>query len=107
MSTYNFHGNISGPGNYGDNGKIEMHYGQSPADALRLAGELVRQLRTESPALAGEAELLRGELVRADEEGRPADRGRLREWLELISVGAAAGSGSFALAQELGRALGV
>ncbi|WP_370422593.1 hypothetical protein AB8O64_30225 [Streptomyces sp. QH1-20] len=107
MSTYNFHGNISGPGNYGDNGKIVVHHGQSPAEALRLAGDLVRQLRAESPALAGEAELLRGELVRADEEGRPADRGRLREWLELISTGAAAGSGSFTLAQELGRALGM
>ncbi|GGP37609.1 hypothetical protein [Streptomyces abikoensis] len=107
MSTYNFHGSISGQSNFGDHGRIEVHHGQSPAEALRLAGELVRRLRAESPGLAEPADLVRGELARADAEGRSVDRGRVRQWLELITTGVAAGSGSLALAQDLGRALGM
>ncbi|MFF4405981.1 hypothetical protein ACFY2W_34655 [Streptomyces sp. NPDC001262] len=107
MSTYNFSGNISGPSNFGDNGRIEIHHSQSPAETLRLAGELVRLLRVEHPELAESAGLVQGELVRADEERRPVDRGRVRTWLELITTGTAAGSGSLALVQELGRALGM
>ncbi|WP_326595241.1 hypothetical protein [Streptomyces sp. NBC_01803] len=109
MSTFNFHGEISGPSNFGDGGKIEIHqHGSSPADALRLATELVRQLRTENqPTLADQAEVVRGELVRAEQEQRPADRGRVRQALETISLGLATGSGGLALAQELGRAFGL
>ncbi|MEV7425078.1 MULTISPECIES: hypothetical protein [unclassified Streptomyces] len=109
MSTFNFHGEISGPSNFGDGGRIEVHHhGTSAAEAVRLAAELVRQLRAEdSPALAAQAEVVRGELVRADEEGRPADQGRLRQALETISLGLAAGSGGVALAQEIGRLIGL
>lgn len=111
MSTFNFHGNITGPANIGDNGRIEigeMHqHGTDAVDTLRLAGELVARLRAEYPALAPEAEVIRGELTGAGGEGRPADRGRIRAALETISVGVAAGSGGLALAQELGRALGM
>ncbi|MGK5637164.1 hypothetical protein ACSNOK_02420 [Streptomyces sp. URMC 126] len=107
MSTFNIHGNITGPSNFGDHGRIEIRHGESPAEALRLAGELVRRLSAESPELAEPAALVRGELTRADEERRPVDRGRIRQWLELITTGAAAGSGSLALARELGQALGM
>ncbi|MEW1748189.1 hypothetical protein ACIQU1_03290 [Streptomyces angustmyceticus] len=109
MSTFNFHGEVSGPSNFGDGGKIEIHHhGASPAEALRLAGELVRRLQAEQqPALAAQADVLRGELAQAGQEGRPADQGRVRQALETISMGLAAGSGGLALAQELGRALGL
>ncbi|MGW0561790.1 hypothetical protein ACWDZ4_14535 [Streptomyces sp. NPDC003016] len=109
MSTFNFHGGITGPSNFGDGGKIEIHHhGADPAEALRLATELVRQLRTEDrPALAAEAEVVRAELVRAEEQQVPADQGRVRRALETISLGLSAGSGGLALAQELGRVIGL
>ncbi|MER5613977.1 hypothetical protein [Streptomyces sp. NPDC002215] len=108
MSTFNFHGQISGPSNFGDNGKIEIHQGASPAEALRLAAELVQQLRQEHRLeLAEQAEIVRGELVQAEEERRPADQGRVRQALETISLGLAAGSGGIALVQEIGRLVGL
>lgn len=107
MSTYNFHGNISGPANFGDHGRIEINNGMDPAAVLRVADQLVERLRGENPALVGQAEVIQGELVQAGQEGRAADRGRIRSALETISIGVAAGSGGLALAQELGRALGL
>ncbi|WP_320776924.1 hypothetical protein [Streptomyces sp. CRN 30] len=107
MSTFNFHGDIKGPSNFGDHGRIEIHHGADPAAALELAGRLVDRLRDERPALAPQAEAVRGELVRAGEEGRPADSGRVRAALETIGVGVAAGSGSLALVQEITRVLGL
>ncbi len=109
MSTFNFHGEISGPSNFGDGGKIEIHHhGAHPAEALRLATELVRQLRAEDrPVLVEQAEVVRGELVRADQEQRPADPGRVRRALETISMGLTTGSAGLALAQELGRVIGL
>ncbi|MCX4392949.1 MULTISPECIES: hypothetical protein [unclassified Streptomyces] len=108
MSTFNFHGQISGPSNFGDNGKIEIHQGASPVEALRLAAELVQQLRQERRLeLAEQAEIVRGELVQAGEERRPADQGRVRQALETISLGLAAGSGGIALVQEIGRLVGL
>ncbi|WP_275462484.1 hypothetical protein [Streptomyces noursei] len=108
MSTFNFHAEVSGPSNFGDGGRIEIHHhGGSPAEALRLATELVRQLRTEGqPALAAQAEVVRGELVEAEQEQRPADQGRVRQALQTISLGLAAGSSGLALVQELGRLFG-
>ncbi|MGA5472192.1 hypothetical protein ACPCUK_25900 [Streptomyces arboris] len=109
MSTYNFHGDISGPSNFGDHGKIEVTYGTPPAEALKLAADLVQLVRQEAalPELAAQAEIVRGELVRAGEEGRPADQGRIRQALETLTVGLAAGSGGIALAQEIGRLVGL
>ncbi|MEQ4606823.1 hypothetical protein ABMX48_07285 [Streptomyces cavourensis] len=77
MSTYNFHGNISGPSNFGDHGKIEVTYGAPPAEALQLAADLVQLVRREAarPELAAEAEFVRGELVRAGRRGAPPTRG--------------------------------
>ncbi|MBT2409424.1 hypothetical protein J7I94_02405 [Streptomyces sp. ISL-12] len=107
MSTYNFHGNISGPSHFGDHGHIEIHNGADPAAVLALADRLVERLRGEHPALAPEAEAVQGELVRAGQEGRAVDRGRIRAALETIGIGVAAGSGSLALAQEIQRVLGL
>lgn len=109
MSTYNFHGSVSGPSNFGDNGRIEVHHhGASPAETLRLATELVGALRREgaAPALTAEAETVRGELARAQQEQVHADRGRLRRALDTVTAGLTAGSGALVLAQELVRALG-
>lgn len=108
MSTFNFHGDISGPSNFGDGGKIEVHHhGASPAEALHLATELILQLRTEGqPSLAEQAEVVRAELLQAEQEQRPADQGRVRKALEMISLGLTTGSGGLALAQELGRVIG-
>ncbi|MEV5240431.1 hypothetical protein AB0K89_15210 [Streptomyces cinnamoneus] len=109
MSTFNFHGEISGPGNFGDGGKIEIHHhGATPAEALRLAAELARQLRAEGRAvLAEQADVVHGELVRAGQEQRSVDPGRVRRALETISTGLTTGSAGLALAQELGRVIGL
>ncbi|MFI5680300.1 hypothetical protein [Streptomyces cellulosae] len=107
MSTFNFHGNIEGPANFGDNGRIEINNGADAATVLRVADQLVDRLRGENPALVAPARVIQGELAQAGQEGRAADRGRIRSALETISVGVAAGSGGFALAQELARALGM
>ncbi|MEV5482586.1 MULTISPECIES: hypothetical protein [Streptomyces] len=108
MSTFNFHSEVSGPSNFGDGGRIEIHHhGESSTEALRLATELVRQLCTEGQsALAAQAEVVRGELVAAEQEQRPADRGRVRQALQTISLGLTAGSSGVALAQELGHLIG-
>ncbi|MCZ9343397.1 hypothetical protein NGM37_37150 [Streptomyces sp. TRM76130] len=98
---------MSGPSNFGDHGRIEITDGADPAAVLALAGQLVERLRGEHPALTPEAEVVQGELVRAGQEGRAVDRRRIRAALETIGIGVAAGSGSLALAQELGRALGL
>ncbi|MFJ3707991.1 hypothetical protein OG204_29835 [Streptomyces sp. NBC_01387] len=109
MSTFNFKGDISGPSNFGDGGKIEIHqHGMSPAEAMRLATQLVQQLRAEGrPALAAEAEVVRGELARAGQGSPVADHGRIRQALETISLGLATGSGGLELVRELGRFVGM
>ncbi|MFD9031161.1 hypothetical protein ACFVZW_08435 [Streptomyces sp. NPDC059567] len=108
MGTYNFHGPISGQSNFGDHGRNQIfHHGATPADALRLAGELVALLRAESPGREEAAELLRAELVRADEEDRPVDEDRIRGWLATLRDGSAAGSGAIALITSLTQALGM
>ncbi len=106
MSTYNFHGEISGPGNFGDHGRIEINQSAGEAQALRLAADLVLRLRTENPQLAEEARIVQGELVSAQQEQRPADRGRIRQALETISLGLTVGGGGLELAEKLGHVLG-
>lgn len=106
MSTYNI-GNVNGPANIGDNGRIEInHHGMDPEAVLRLAERLVERLAAEHPALVPHARIIQGELA-ADQDGRPANRGRIRSALETIGIGVAAGSGSLALAQEIARVLGL
>lgn len=107
MSTFNINGDINGPANFGDHGRIEINNGADAAQSLRLAAELVERLRTENPPLVAQAEVVRGELARAGQDGAAPDRGRVRAALDTISVGVAAGSGGLALAQELSRVLGL
>jgi len=107
MSTYNFNGNISGPSNFGDNGRIEINNGTDADGVLRIAEQLVDRMRGENPNLARQAEVIQGELVRAGEEGRAADRGRIRTALETITIGVGAGSGGLALVEQLKHALGL
>ncbi|MCT9075517.1 hypothetical protein [Streptomyces fulvoviolaceus] len=106
MTTYNIN-NVNGPSNIGPDGRIEINNGTDAAVVLRLAGELVDRLRRESPALVPQAEIVQGELARAGQGGQSPDWGRIRSALETIGVGVATGSGGLALAQEIGRILGM
>ncbi|MGW6460065.1 hypothetical protein ACWF94_29755 [Streptomyces sp. NPDC055078] len=117
MNTYNF-GDISGGrhqfGNQNTNinvsgqGRVEINQDGASAEAVaRLAAELVQQLRSERPGLVGHAELVQGEIVTAQEEGRAIEEGRVRRWLETIQAGVGASGGALALAQALGGALGL
>ncbi|WP_327303771.1 hypothetical protein OG730_09190 [Streptomyces sp. NBC_01298] len=111
MGTYHFHGNIEGPGVYGDHGVINIGRQEGEpeaARALRLAAELAQRLRTEGAAQEriDAAADLTGELERAGQEQRPPEPGRVRRCLETVTLGLAAGSATLALAQELGRLLG-
>ncbi|MBC2902084.1 hypothetical protein [Streptomyces cupreus] len=101
----NYHiNNVNGPAIFGDNGRMEINNGTDAATLLRLADQLVERMRVESPALVPQAQVIQGELA---QDGRPADRGRIRAALETIGIGVAAGSGGLALAQEIGRVLGL
>lgn len=106
MGTYNIR-NVNGPANLGDNGRIEINNGTDAAAVLHLADQLVERLRRENPALVPQAQVIQGELAQAGQEGRAANRGRIRAALETIGVGVAAGSGGLALAEQLGHALGL
>lgn len=63
-------------------------------------------LRAEGPGRERPAVELRGELVRAEEEGRLVDADQARGWA-TIRDGAAAGSGAIALVVSLTQALGL
>ncbi|MDL2081875.1 hypothetical protein QNN03_36160 [Streptomyces sp. GXMU-J15] len=106
MSNYHIN-NVNGPANFGDHGRIEINNGTDAATLLRLADQLVERLRVENPALVPHAQVIQGELAGAGQDGRSADRGRIRSALETIGIGVAAGSGGLALAQDIGRLLGL
>ncbi|WP_405528311.1 hypothetical protein OG592_10265 [Streptomyces avidinii] len=108
MSTYHFHGNVSGPNNIGDHGTINIGEQDTAARTLRLAAELAQWLRAEGagPERLDAAQALRGELERAGQEGRPAEPGLIRRSLETVTLGLGAGSAGLALAQEISRLLG-
>ncbi|MGW6981804.1 hypothetical protein ACWGE1_20555 [Streptomyces sp. NPDC054932] len=108
MSTYNFHGNVSGTNNIGDHGTVNIGQQDGAAQTLRLAAELAQWLRAQG---AGQdrldaAQTLQGELDRAGREGRAAEPGLIRRSLETITLGLGAGSTGLALAQEISRLLG-
>lgn len=107
MSAYDFHGNVNGPGDFGDQGPVETRNGSGTAAVLRLAEQLVERLRTENPALIGYGEIIRDELTQAAPDGRGANQGRIRFALETIGIGVTAGTGSLALVQQLTQALGL
>ncbi|MFC8587277.1 hypothetical protein ACFUGD_22420 [Streptomyces sp. NPDC057217] len=109
MSTYNFHGQVSGS-NIGDNGRVEIHqYGTDPASAVAMAARLVRWLREEEAdrAAVEQAEAVHGELVSAEREQRPADRGRIRSALTAIEPYVTVGSGGLALVQGIAGIVGM
>lgn len=108
MSTYNFHGNVTGPGNFGDNGTINIGQQDTAAQTLRLAAELAQWLRAEGagPAQLAAAQTLREELDQAGRERRAAEPGLVRRSLETITLGLGASSTGLALAQEISRLLG-
>ncbi|MEU3693353.1 hypothetical protein [Streptomyces narbonensis] len=107
MTTNNFNAPISGQTIIGDHGVNQIvQQGTGPADAVQLAGALVALLRAAGPEREA-AEQLRGELVRAGEDGRPVDGDQARGWLATVRDGAAASSGVLALAEALRQALGL
>jgi hypothetical protein len=106
MSMYNI-GNVNGPSNIGDHGHIEINHGFDLGTLLRLADQLVERTSMERPSLVPQAEIIRGELIQASQDGQSPNRGRIRSALETIGIGVAAGSGSLALAQEITGLLGL
>ncbi|MEV0223550.1 hypothetical protein [Streptomyces sp. NPDC050704] len=106
MSTFNFHGPVSGEIQAGDHNtqhNTVYNSGISTAEALRLATDLVREL---GPAAPPEAEAVRAELARAAERHEPPDHGRIREWLNTVSLGVGTGSSALVLTEGIMRALG-
>lgn len=78
------------------------------APAIReLAEQLAQLVRSEAPQLALTADAVHGELVLAEDEGRTAEPGRLRGWLELIVSGVTAGGAAATAAEGLLRTLGL
>lgn len=109
MGTYHFHGNVNGPGNYGDHGVINI--GREEDDAarvLRLAAELACWLaaRNAGPERIDAVRTLRGELEEAGREQRAPEPGLVRRSLETITLGLGAGSVGLALAQQISALLG-
>lgn len=109
MGTYHFHGDVNGPGNYGDHGVINIGREEdAAARVLPLAAELARWLTEQgaAPERIDAARTLRGELERAGEEQRAPEPGLVRRSLETITLGLAAGSGGLALVQQISALLG-
>ncbi|MGW3942367.1 hypothetical protein [Streptomyces phaeochromogenes] len=106
MSTFEFKGPVSGEIQLGDHNtqyNTVHNNGTSTAEALRLATELVREL---GPSAPPEAESVRAELARADARNEPPDHGRIRAWLDTVSLGVGTGSTALTLTEGIARALG-
>lgn len=119
MSSFNFHGPVNGPVQAGDHNTMNVNgpgaSGDSPAasDAraneavVALAQRLVDVLARENPGLLPQAEQVRAELERGGRQGAEApDTGRIRQRLDLITSGTAAGSGALALVEGIVHAIG-
>ncbi|MFE2100023.1 MULTISPECIES: hypothetical protein [unclassified Streptomyces] len=107
MSTYNF-GNINGPANIGDHGRIEINpYAPASEALVRLSDGLLEQLHAEYPGLVRHGETIRGAMMESVGDGGPPNRGRIRSALEAISIGAAAGTGSLTFTQQLMHVMGL
>lgn len=119
MSTFNFSGQINGQVQAGDSNVMQVSQTSSGAgatqstggqetalSALQLASMLVDLVRVEAPGVQTQAETVRGELARAEEEGVDPNRGRIRRLLDTITAGVGAGSGALALVQGIGQAIG-
>ncbi|MFF8726071.1 hypothetical protein ACF073_06225 [Streptomyces sp. NPDC015171] len=107
MSTYNF-GNVNGPANFGDHGRIEIDHQNPDLPALMdCADRLSEALHAEYPGLVRNGEVIQGELAQSAEDGLPPNRGRIRTALENIAIGASAGTASLAFTRQLLTALGL
>ncbi|MFI9804430.1 hypothetical protein ACIHEJ_08665 [Streptomyces sp. NPDC052301] len=107
MSTYNF-GNVSGPAQFGDHGRMQInHYAPDLEALMGLADRLTAALRAEYPGLVDRGEVIQGALEESAEDGLPPNRGRIRSALETISIGAAAGTASLTFTQQLLHAMGL
>ncbi|WP_329544367.1 hypothetical protein OG548_06220 [Streptomyces sp. NBC_01356] len=105
-SNFNFHGPVSGEIQMGDHNvqhNTVYNSGTSTAEALRLATDLVREL---GPSAPPEAEAVRAELARAEAGNEPPDHGRIRAWLNTVSLGVGTGSSALVLSEGIMRALG-
>ncbi|MET9294189.1 hypothetical protein [Streptomyces sp. NPDC003077] len=104
MSTFHVNGPVNGPSQWGDgNAQVNAGASASPAEALRLAGELAGRLGPDAPP---QAAAVRTELARAEAAGAEPDRGRIREWLDTLTQSVGAAGGTLALIEGIRRALG-
>ncbi|MEW5630493.1 hypothetical protein AB1388_28630 [Streptomyces hydrogenans] len=105
MNTFNFNGPVSGNAFGNDNTVTNHHYHRAgeAVGARELAEQLVTLLR-ELPAdtaAVTRARAVRDELAAAEEEGRPADEGRVRTALAAVEPYVTVGSGGMALVQGI------
>jgi hypothetical protein len=119
MSSFNFNAPVNGQVQVGDHTTMNVNAPGARADShqlgdaraaeavVALAQRLVDVLARENPRLLQEAEAVRAELERGGRQGAAApDTGRIRRSLELITSGAAAGSGALALIEGIVHAIG-
>jgi hypothetical protein len=105
MSTFNFNGPVSGQSQaFGDHNTQHntFHGGFQAVGALHLADALVREL---GPSAPPEAEAVRAELARAEQAGEQPDHGRIRAWLDTLTLGLGTGSGALALVEQIRQAI--
>ncbi|MEU9987298.1 hypothetical protein ACFZCP_10245 [Streptomyces sp. NPDC007971] len=107
MSTYNFHGNINGPANMGDHGRIDITHGLNLEGVIQLSEGLLAALRAEYPGLVHHGDVIRGALAESEADGGPPNRGRIRSALEAVSISASAGTSSLAFVQQLMHVMGL
>ncbi|MEU6085411.1 hypothetical protein ABZ865_01140 [Streptomyces sp. NPDC047085] len=91
MSTYNFHG--STPRRHDSGYDLET--------LTRLADGLVDALSVEYPHLVPHGEVVQAEVAQAVDDGLPPNRGRIRSNLEVVVIGAGAGTGSLGFTRRL------
>ncbi|MFI0937515.1 hypothetical protein [Streptomyces sp. NPDC021020] len=119
MSSFHFNAPVNGPVQAGDHTTMNVNAPGVGADAFRsgdaraveavvaLAERLVDVLAREEPRLLPQAEAVRTELERGGQQGAAApDTGRIRQRLDLITSGVAAGSGALALVEGIVHAMG-
>ncbi|WUH92833.1 hypothetical protein OG900_23815 [Streptomyces sp. NBC_00433] len=119
MSSFNFNAPVNGQIQVGDHTTMNVNAPSVSADSLQygdaraaeavvaLAQRLVDVLAQENPRLLPQAEAVRAELERGGQQGAAApDTGRIRQRLDLITSGAAAGSGALALVEGIIHAIG-
>lgn len=119
MSSFHFNAPVNGPVQAGDHSTMNVNAPGVQADSVQygdartneavvaLAQRLVDVLARDNPGLLPQAEAVRTELERSGQQGAAAaDTGRIRQRLDLIASGVAAGSGALALVEGIVHAIG-